>query len=85
MATLITVKYANGTQRRCDAKCYNAKHPRCKCVCGGMNHGVGLNSAIRATEGLAEDYLEQISNPENPPVRIKKTTPHPVLFEEGVT
>lgn len=24
---------------RCDAKCYNAKEPKCNCICGGRNHG----------------------------------------------
>ena len=30
---------------RCDARCYNAKGTVCKCICGGINHGCGLNIA----------------------------------------
>lgn len=75
MATLILVKYSSGKSRRCDARCYNAKNRKCTCVCGGANHGVGLQAAIRYTEGLAECYFEQIADPENPPVRISKLIP----------
>jgi len=25
--------------RKCTARCYNAKHPKCYCICGGENHG----------------------------------------------
>lgn len=47
MATLIIARKADGSLLgRCDAKCYNAKGLKCTCVCGGMNHGVGLNQAI---------------------------------------
>lgn len=32
-------------ERRCDAKCHNAKEPGCDCICGGRYHGCG-NSEI---------------------------------------
>jgi len=32
--------------RRCDATCYNAKHPDCDCICGGKCHGKGLYKAV---------------------------------------
>lgn len=45
MATLIF--WADGNRRRrCDARCYNAKHQECKCICQGKNHGVGLKQAV---------------------------------------
>ncbi|MBA7680745.1 hypothetical protein ES703_89066 [subsurface metagenome] len=46
MATLIKVITKGGVVRRCDARCYNARHPKCVCICGGVNHGVGLKNAV---------------------------------------
>lgn len=31
---------------RCDARCYEAQHPRCLCICGGKNHGGGVSRAV---------------------------------------
>lgn len=44
--TLMSEKIGQGPTRRCDAKCYNGKHARCTCICGGRNHGAGLQKAI---------------------------------------
>lgn len=50
MSTLIIVRTPDGSPRgRCDAKCYNAKGPKCTCICGGVNHGAGKNQAIDNT------------------------------------
>lgn len=46
MPTIITATSGNGKTRRCDARCYNARGKKCTCICGGRNHGVGLNQAI---------------------------------------
>ncbi len=43
--TLMTQKIGQDATRRCDATCHNAKRPGCRCICGGMNHGVGLSQA----------------------------------------
>lgn len=32
--------------RRCDEACYNAKRLGCHCICGGRNHGLGLEHAL---------------------------------------
>lgn len=60
MPTLITV-YITGMgrkrQRRCDAKCHNATKPRCRCVCGGVNHGVGLDKARANTKEITDEQL----------------------------
>jgi hypothetical protein len=45
MTTLLTVGNSEGS-RRCDAKCYDAKGSICRCVCGGRNHGKGLDEAL---------------------------------------
>ena len=59
MATLISAGNSEGTYGRCDAKCYMAKHPKCDCICGGRNHGVGLVKAQANTAELAERLLEE--------------------------
>ena len=38
---------------QCDAKCYHGKNIRCLCCCGGLNHGVGLNQAIKNSAEIA--------------------------------
>lgn len=58
MATLIEYRDGQGkVAGRCDAKCYNAKGPTCKCVCGGVNHGVGIDEAIQNTHEY-HDFLK---------------------------
>jgi len=47
MTTLIQAPYSSGSSARCDAKCYNAKHEKCKCICSGLNHGVGQKHAAK--------------------------------------
>ena len=43
---LLTQKIGDGPVRRCDARCFNAKHGGCKCICGGRNHGAGITKAL---------------------------------------
>jgi len=45
MATLIAVYSSERCVGRCDANCYNAVHARCACICGGVNHGLGVDLA----------------------------------------
>jgi hypothetical protein len=59
MATLIAAYNSEGCIGRCDAKCYNAVHPDCECICGGANHGAGINQAAANTEALAEKWIEE--------------------------
>ena len=58
MATVVELRDLDGSLLgTCDARCHTAKGPKCKCICGGINHGVGLRQAIE-NEGfltLAED------------------------------
>lgn len=42
MATVMSWGNSEGTKGRCDAKCHNAKEPKCECMCGGRYHGAGL-------------------------------------------
>lgn len=57
MATLIAVYNSEGCQGRCDARCYEATSSDCDCICGGRNHGVGLDQAADNTRELAERWI----------------------------
>lgn len=59
MATLITVGNSDGIVGRCDAKCYNAKHPGCDCICGGKNHGAGFQQAMENTREMVDGWIEE--------------------------
>ena len=58
MTTLISYQSSGGDQGRCDAKCYEAREPDCDCICGGRNHGAGLEQATVNTRDLAEGWVE---------------------------
>lgn len=53
MAVLIS-----GTHGQCDAKCYDAKHSNCTCICGGKNHGVGEQQAVKNTQDYCEEMIK---------------------------
>lgn len=59
MATLIEIRTAAGVIGRCDAKCYDGAHDKCDCICGGANHGVGVNRAIQQTAAHAKQWVEE--------------------------
>jgi hypothetical protein len=61
MATLIAAYGSEGCEGRCDAKCYDAKHPGCDCICGGKNHGAGRKQAEANTQALAETWIREWS------------------------
>ncbi len=58
MTTLIAVYNKSGCVGRCDAKCYDAIHPDCDCICGGRNHGKGLDKAVEQTREECETWLD---------------------------
>lgn len=58
MTALITIRQA-GAVIACDRGCYNAKHKPCDCqLCGGVNHGIGLERATANTRRLAPKWVE---------------------------
>jgi hypothetical protein len=59
MTTLIAVYNSGGLVGRCDAKCYNATHPNCQCVCGGKNHATGKQQAMENTRELADTWIKE--------------------------
>jgi hypothetical protein len=56
MKSLIVQTNSDGSQRRCDAKCTEATGSACKCICGGVNHGVGYSQA----EENVTKYIESL-------------------------
>ncbi len=58
MATLIAVYGSEGCVGRCDARCYEAQDRRCDCICGGRNHGAGLQRALASTVELVQQRRE---------------------------
>lgn len=58
MTTLIAIYNSEGCVGRCDAKCYNAQSPDCDCICGGKNHGAGLEQAAENTREMVDDWVE---------------------------
>ncbi|WP_422446013.1 hypothetical protein [Thermoanaerobacterium sp. DL9XJH110] len=58
MATLIQ-QWSGGHRRRCDARCYNGHGNRCTCICGGANHGKGLQQAMQNTVEMAKELLKK--------------------------
>lgn len=66
-----------GKVRRCNARCHNAKRPRCRCWCGGHFHGSGgaANRAglLQAVNEAAERlHLEQAGFKEGETVYIEQ-------------
>jgi len=64
MTTVIAVYNSQGCVGRCDAQCHNAAKPDCDCICGGRNHGVGPEQAIknnRERVGLSMQDLERFA------------------------
>ena len=57
MTTLIAIFNSEGCTGRCDAKCYEATTGSCDCICGGLNHGAGVERATDNTRELAEEWL----------------------------
>lgn len=83
MATLMAVYNSQGCVGRCDARCYNAKGPRCRCICGGKNHGVGLAKARDNTARMADAEVRANAREANPDkaLRVTKVQWQLELFE----
>lgn len=64
MTTIMMRKNKDGKiTGRCDARCYNAKGKKCKCICGGCNHRKGINKAILFTANNIE-LIRDIYSPD---------------------
>ncbi len=85
MVTLISYQSSGGDQGRCDAKCYDAHEEACDCICGGRNHGAGLEQATDNTRQLAESWVERASaeGQDVSHVELAVTAMHEPLFSLG--
>ena len=57
MAVLMELRINGRIVARCTDVCFEAKNPRCKCICGGNNHGKGYNAAVENTLREADEWL----------------------------
>lgn len=61
MATVITWQSSGGKRRSCNARCHNAKHPTCKCICGGRYHGAARDGTLnRKVEEFQDQVLQEL-------------------------
>lgn len=81
MKSLIVQTNSDGSQRRCDAHCYDATGFKCVCICGGANHGVGLQQACDNVEAYIKekfkdkpDVLTYLDVPESGKIDKQKWT-----------
>ena len=58
MATLLALLNSARILRRCDKRCYDATTPKCKCICGGLNHGVGFRQAVANCRAMIADDID---------------------------
>lgn len=80
--TILIGESLYGTMRRCDASCHNAKSEKCRCICGGQNHGAGQEAAIYKTEAVDQAWLDEqhIERFKPKPVRIPSKDLQMTLF-----
>ena len=58
MTTLLKHYNRHGLVGRCDARCYDAKGPICRCICNGRFHGKGFAQAQQElTVGILGELL----------------------------
>jgi hypothetical protein len=61
---LIEIKNGNKVMGRCDARCYNAKHANCNCICKGKNHGKGYEQGVENTKQILKEFAgEEATKP----------------------
>ena len=76
MATIISWSNNEGTKGRCDARCHNAKHDKCKCICGGTFHGKarqpgGVEKVIEDKWGEVAKVAEQYAQANGAEIKTK--------------
>lgn len=82
MTTLIAVYNSEGCQGRCDAKCYDAKHPECDCICGGKNHGAGQQKAMDNTREMVQQWVGEYE--EKTGQKFIKTEVGPEVYQQSL-
>ena len=87
MVTLISYHSSGSDEGRCDSKCYDAEWDECTCICGGKNHGAGIEQAMDNTRELAESWVERAraSGQDVTDVQLAVQALHEPLFSLGGT
>ena len=70
MTTLISWGTGGGRRGQCDARCHNAKRPKCKCCCGGHYHGAARDGTLSQKVEAFQDTL--LKRPESDGVTVKQ-------------
>lgn len=78
MATLISAHNSEGCIGRCDAKCHEATSDTCNCICGGMNHGAGLDKAMKNTQEYAELWMDEYRQKHPDVIAFDVPAPKPI-------
>jgi len=60
MTTYMTWESSGGKKGRCDAKCHNAKKPKCRCMCGGSLHGSSIGKTPEEARRLRDEKAADI-------------------------
>jgi hypothetical protein len=56
---LVDFVTSDGKRKVCNARCYNARHNECVCICRGANHGRGMRQAQKLTTKFAAKWLRR--------------------------
>ncbi len=80
MTVLISLSSNRVVLHACGAKCYNASNSPCTCICMGMNHGVGLQTAIEKTrrDGAKATAAFMAAHPYAESYRVRFHLPPPL-------
>lgn len=84
MTTLISVYNVNGCIGRCDDKCHSALKSRCTCICGGVNHGVGVGQARKNSKALADEEIKKnVTDGRHEFIHVFREEQQLELFKQG--
>jgi len=62
MTALFTIWTNDGRRSACDEPCYNAYDAHCSCVCGGRNHGLGIQRAAQQTARFLPQWVQDLAS-----------------------
>lgn len=80
MTTLLSVYNGKRCIGRCDAKCHDAIGPRCVCICGGKNHGIGTAKAGANGWEITDEDIDEWLKGVDPEGGGHRVVRQPVLF-----
>jgi len=59
--SVLTSRTSDGNLKRCGPECYEALTTKCTCICGGVNHGVGLRKAMANARFINAGHVSQVN------------------------